>query len=76
MGKMSKNINTQLVVYSKASLRIVGLGKPAAELPDNYALGLVEQKKDGSITSDPPGLWCSWALPETVNFLTGALLKK
>ena len=73
---MTKNINTQLVVYSKSSLRIVGLNKPQVALPDSYALGLVEQKKDGKIVSDPPGLWCSWALPETVNFLTGALLKE
>lgn len=72
----NKNLDTQLVVYSKASLRIVGLTKPAVELPDQYALGLVELKEDGKVVSDPPGLWVDNALSATITDLTRNLLRK
>lgn len=70
-----KNSDTQFVIYSKKSLRIVSLTKPAAELPEQYATGLVELR-EGKITTYPPGLWTSYALPETVNRLTKDLLRK
>lgn len=72
MRKMN-NDDTQFVIYCKSSLRIVGL-TPQKDLPEQYATGLVELR-DGKVTTDPPGLWVSYALPQTVNKLTREILK-